>query len=156
MFLAYYCLWLILNGRLTWEIAIIGLPVAGAVWFFAMKTLDLTPGREMRLIRSFPKIVGYLVFLLREVIRSALHVMKLIWRPDPVRPQLISFRPDLGTDIGRTVLADSITLTPGTITVFLEDGSFTVHALDISTGDGIDDPDNSMTKHVSRLEHKRQ
>ena len=156
MFLAYYCLWLILNGRLTWEIALIGLPVAGAVWFFALKTLDLTPKREMRLLRSFPRIITYIAYLLREVIHSALRVMKLIWRPGKVRPQLIRFTPDLRTGIGRTVLADSITLTPGTITVYLEDGSLTVHALDVSTGEGVDDPDNSMTKHVSRLEREQQ
>ena len=152
MFLIYYLFWLILNGRLTAEIALIGVPVAGVVWFFTAKTLGLTPHRELVLLRKVPHILGYLAYLLKEVICSAWRVMRLIWRREPVNPRLIRFSPELRTDIGRTVLADSITLTPGTITVLLQDGSLTVHALDSVTAEGTDDPENEMTRRVGKLE----
>lgn len=152
MFLIYYGLWLIFNGRFTLEIALIGLPVVGAVWFFALRTLGLTPKKELSLLRRAPRLLGYLFFLLKEVILAALHVMKLIWRREPVRPRLIRFRPELESDIGKTALADSITLTPGTITVLLEDGTLTVHALDASAAEGTDSPDNPMTRRLRVLE----
>ena len=67
-------------------------------------------------------------------------VIQLIVSPtlEP-RPVIIRFRTDLKTRTARVILANSITLTPGTITVSIEDDELTVHCLDRSMAEGMDD-----------------
>ena len=66
--------------------------------------------------------------------------MRLILSPSlEVEPQLRSFRTPLTSPTARAVLADSITLTPGTITVTLEGDEYLIHSLDKSLMDGIED-----------------
>ena len=56
-----------------------------------------------------------------------------------MEPALVTFPADLKTAAGRSALANAITLTPGTITVQLEDNVYTVHCLDESLAEGIDE-----------------
>ncbi|MCD8327405.1 MAG: Na+/H+ antiporter subunit E [Lachnospiraceae bacterium] len=62
-------------------------------------------------------------------------ILNLYQKPEPV---LVTFHSSLKTDMARAVLANSITLTPGTITVNLEEDEFTVHCLDRSMAQGLD------------------
>ena len=50
----------------------------------------------------------------------------------------MTFQPDIHTQMGRASLANSITLTPGTITVLLDDNTYTVHCLDETLAEGMD------------------
>ena len=75
-----------------------------------------------------------------EIIKANLVVCKMILKPDFVpEPQLVQFDVDLKKNRHLVALANSITLTPGTITVDLHDNHFLVHALDASLVDGLDD-----------------
>lgn len=70
-------------------------------------------------------------WFLGQIFSANLHVAYLALSPKmPVDPQIIRFRTKLETDISWVALANSITLTPGTITVDIRDGEFFVHALD--------------------------
>ena len=55
-----------------------------------------------------------------------------------MEPVLVSFSSDMKTDLGKAFLANAITLTPGTITVMLENSEFVVHCLDKSLAAGMD------------------
>ena len=75
-----------------------------------------------------------------EIIKANMTVCKMILKPDFVpEPQLVKFDVDLKKNRHLVALANSITLTPGTITVELEENHFLVHALDASLVDGLDD-----------------
>ena len=68
----------------------------------------------------------------------------------PVRPQLIRVQATQNTDVGRAIFANSITLTPGTVSLDVRDGTILVHALDDSTAAGLSD--GEMDRRVTVLE----
>ncbi|PHR59163.1 MAG: cation:proton antiporter [Robiginitomaculum sp.] len=76
------------------------------------------------------KTLGYFVWLFKEIGKANMIVVKAVLNPDmKISPSMISVDMKQSTDLGRTVFANSITLTPGTISVELEDGQIKVHAL---------------------------
>lgn len=84
-----------------------------------------------RAIRSFVFFLGYLPWILRQIALANLDVAKRVLDPSmPIDPRIISFQSTLKSDIAKTTLANSITLTPGTITVDIDpDGTFYVHSI---------------------------
>lgn len=131
MFLVLFAFWLLLNGQWTTEIALVGLVLSGLIYLFLCRFVGYSPRKELRLLRRVPGAMAYCAYLLGQIFLSAWSVIRLIWSPKLiVEPQLTSFEPQLHTDAGRVVMANSITLTPGTITVDVEDGRFLVHCLD--------------------------
>lgn len=152
MLIVYLALWFIFNERVTLELALAGLIVCGLVDLFSWKILGgvkrKRPNILFRLIRG-----GALYFLnlLIQIFRCNAAVIRLILSPTlEVEPELHTFRTRLKTDAARVALANSITLTPGTITCSLEDDVFCVHALDTSLGEGIENSD--FEKRLQELE----
>lgn len=95
--------------------------------------------------------LGYLIYLLIEVVKSNLHVARVILDPKlPVSPCLVRVVATQKTDLGRVVFANSITLTPGTLTLDLRDGEVLVHALTQEAADGL--LEGHMDARVSSLE----
>lgn len=140
MFIVLFVLWLILNGRITLEIAIFGAVICGALYLFLYKFMEYSPKRELVIVRCTGKILKYVVFLVVEVIKAALAVSKLVLEFDrEPEPVLVRFKTGIRTQTGQTVLANSITLTPGTITADLEEGNYIVHSLDREYAVGIHD-----------------
>ncbi len=68
-------------------------------------------------------------WLLYQVVVANLHVVYLILTPSQIHPQIVRFRTTLTSELARTTLGNSITLTPGTVTLDVEDDEFVVHAL---------------------------
>lgn len=82
----------------------------------------------------------YLLWLIWQVVLSNLHVLKLALSfrgGEEIRPRIVRFRTKLKTDFGKYTLANSITLTPGTVTVRIEGEVFTVHAISQFAADGL-------------------
>jgi multicomponent Na+:H+ antiporter subunit E len=133
-------LWVIFNGRITWEIVWIGLLVTAALYWFCVKFLSYSLKKELRVLRMIPSGLSYLALLLYEIGKATFAVMRIVVNPKfDVKPQLITFHTPLKTTIAQTILANSITLTPGTISVFAEGNKLTVHCLDRSLAEGIED-----------------
>ena len=151
MFLFLLLLWLVFNGRFTVEIFLVGAAASGALTFMWHKLFRIrccmllpSPGKVLRGLRYF----GALVL---EIIRCNLQVIRLILHPgEEIRPQLVTFRTGLKTDAHKVVLANSITLTPGTITVGLEKDQLLVHGLDASFLEGIESCD--LAKRLEKME----
>ena len=137
LLLFLYALWIAFNARVTADVALAGIPAAALVYLFCLKCMGLSVRKDFLLLRRLPALLSFLASLLRRVILSALRVMRLIWTPRTVEPQLLRYDPGLRTSAGRILWADSITLTPGTITVVLESGGFAIHCLDVTTGEGL-------------------
>ena len=72
-----------------------------------------------------------------QIVLANLHVVYLICRPDHIRPQVVRFKTRLRSDFAKVTLGNSITLTPGTITMDIVDDEFVVHAISDKVADGL-------------------
>lgn len=90
-------------------------------------------GREIPVFTfsvSWPRFFAYLPWLLGQIFIASVQIAYVIVHPRlPISPVVIRFDTRLRGDLARTTLGNSITLTPGTITLDVEGGEFTVHAL---------------------------
>ena len=140
MYLLLFFFWIILNGRLTVEIVALGLIFAALVYAFVWKFMGLTWEREKSFWKHFLWGVQYIAILLKEIAVANFVVLKIVLSPKKkVHPVIVSFDAPLKNHILQAILADSITLTPGTITVRLYEEKFEVHCLDESMAEGIND-----------------
>jgi len=79
------------------------------------------------------------VILIVEILKANRQVLHFIVSPQyQVEPQIVHFTSGLKSEFARVVLANSITLTPGTITVSLEGSEFYVHCLDREFAEGME------------------
>ena len=140
MFVAFLILWVVFNGRLTWEIVVFGAAISATLTFFCYRFLDMSPRKELRFLRRLPGLLAYAFTLLKEIVKSNAALIRIVYHQKrEIKPQLVSFDTPLKGRADRALLADSITLTPGTITALCEDGRMTVHCLDATFSEGIDD-----------------
>ena len=139
MYLLYFLLWVIFNGNFTLEIAIFGIIIAAVLFAFTCKFTDYSISKEKQLIRNAFRILHYIVVLVIEIVKANLAVIRFILsEKEEIEPALVTFQADLHTQMGRAALANAITLTPGTITVLLDDNTYTVHCLDETLAEGMD------------------
>ena len=104
--------------------------------------------RDIAVMKKLPLMFQYILILIIEVLKANRQVLHFIMTPKyQVEPQIVHFTSNLKTETARVILANSITLTPGTITVAMEEDELTVHALDVSLVKGIDD---SVFVHMLR------
>lgn len=139
MYVAFLLLWIIFNGRITFEILLIGLFLCTLLFVFCCKFMGYSVKRDIRLLRRLPLAFQYAVILIIEILKANRQVLYFITTPRyQVEPQIVHFTSSLKTQIGRVILANSITLTPGTITVGLEGNEFYVHCLDKEFAEGME------------------
>lgn len=139
MFLALLIIWFIFAGSLTVTNLIYGVVVSGLLTLFCTKFMGYSTKRFIGALGKAGRFFAYLLFLLKEIFVSNIAVLKLIYRGKEPEPRLVRFKSGLKTEGANVLVANSITLTPGTFTVFLEGDDFTVHGLDKSLTDGIED-----------------
>ena len=135
-----FLLWVVLNGRITAEIAAFGLLVTALVYFLMIRVFHWTLKRDLLLLRSIPIFLVYLLNLIREAAVAAVKVALLAASPKGrPEPRIIEFDSGLGSRALNVILANSITLTPGTITVRQEGNRFIVHTLRAEYADHMED-----------------
>jgi multicomponent Na+:H+ antiporter subunit E len=125
--------------------------IAGAIYWAMCKFLDYSPKNDWFVAKNIIWILTYFVVLIIEIFKSAIAVYKRVYsRKIEIQPQIIFFDVDIESEFLRFVLANSITLTPGTITAELEDDYYTIHCVDQSFAEGIET--SSFVKILERLE----
>ena len=140
MYLLYFLLWIIYNGNITLEICVLGLIISAVIFAFTCKFADYSVRKELRIYKKALKFLQYIFTLLLEIIKANFGVIHMILtQKEEIEPVLVTFQSDVETPTGRAFLANAITLTPGTITVSLEENEYTVHCLDESMAEGLDD-----------------
>lgn len=153
MFLLFFFVWLVFNGRITVEIVVLGMAVALAVFAFFCKFMDYSVRKEMILYKRAVFFFVYLYLLLKEIVKANLAVTHMILtQKEIMEPVIVKFKTSLESDTAKVMLANSITLTPGTITVSMEEDEFIVHCLDKSLAEGIEDSD--FVKMLEKMEGK--
>lgn len=155
MYIILFLFWVILNGKFNLEIALFGLVISAALFWFICKFMNYSIEWEMHVLKAFWGIVSYVFFLAVEIIKANLAVVHVILQFDSEpEPMMAEFTADLETTTGRVLLANSITLTPGTITVELEDDSYLVHGLEPEYLEGIHESD--FVRRIKKLEAKAE
>ena len=138
MFVVLFILWVLFNGKLNWEIAIFGVVLSAAVYAFSCAFLGYSWKGDLKAVRRLPACVKYLWLVVKEVVKSNIALIRAVYsRGEEVHPKLVAFQTPLRGQY-KSVLADSITLTPGTISVISEDDRLVVHCLDTAFAEDIE------------------
>ena len=139
MWLFLFLLWIVLNGRVTVELVIFGVVIATAVTVFADRVIGYKSATDKLILRNLPIFFLYILNLIREIIVSAFAMAGMVYSAEPPKPVIIEFHSGFDTRLQNVLLANSITLTPGTITIFQEGDYFVIHCLKRAFGEGIED-----------------
>ena len=127
--LSLFLFWLLLSGMFVPFLLAAGVGSAIAVLLFTRR-LDIIAAEAEPTYLNWFKFAAYGPWLIKEIMVAAWDVSKRILNPRlPISPTLVEFSPSQTTDTGLVIHANSITLTPGTISVEVEPGRFLVHAL---------------------------
>lgn len=151
MYFIFLLFWILLNGKLNVEILCFGVVISFAVYAFCWKFLGYSPRKDLLFARILGYAAAYAVLLIAEIVKANIGVLREIYtEKTEVEPCIVQFTSPFQSDIYNVILADSITLTPGTITVDLNGQEFTVHCLDKSMSEGLDS--SSFVRLLSKIE----
>lgn len=151
MFILFFLLWVIFNGSCTLEICIFGIVIAAVLFAFICRFMDYSPKKEVLFYKKAFLFIRYSFVLVKEIVKANFDVIHMILsQREEIQPKLVTFRSDLKTATGKAFLANAITLTPGTITVSLEQDQYTVHCLDESLAEGMND--SVFVEYIKKLE----
>jgi len=124
-----FAFWFLMSGQLLPILLILGVVSSLLV---ARWSHDLLIGRVDKmpdLSRGF-RIIAFLPWLFWQIVLSNIYVIYLVLHPKmPIEPTIVRFKNNLKTDLGIVILANSITLTPGTITIEGNHNEFVVHSI---------------------------
>ncbi len=122
-------LWLLLSGHYTGLLLTLGLLSVCLVLYIAYK-MDVADREGLPFHIRLSRFVTYWIWLTREIIVSNLDVCYRVLHPKlPISPTVIKIPCSQSEDLGRVIFANSITLTPGTVTLEVDDSGVEVHAL---------------------------
>ena len=140
-------LWLLLSGHYTQLLLWFGALSCGFVVFMAWKS-DVLNG-DIRPENIFFKVPTYWFWLVKEILKSNIATGKAIWTND-YDPEIFKVKASQKSENGLANYANSITLTPGTVTVLIEGNSFVVHALTKEMADDV--RSGAMDDKITKLE----
>lgn len=144
-----YGLWLLLSGHPEPLLLVLGLCSTALVVLIALR-MDVIDHESHPLHLTF-KLPAYWVWLAWEIIKANLSVSRIVLTPGlPISPTVVRVNASQKSELGQVIYANSITLTPGTVSMRLEDGRIEVHALTASMARDLEGGD--MDRRVSRLE----
>jgi len=149
-FIVLICLWVILSGKFDLFHMSLGL-ISCAIVSIISGDLLFPESRTRGFFRHGMRVIGYVPWLLYQVVLANLHVLYLVFHPrmmDLIDPQIIRFDSTLKKELSLVTFANSITLTPGTITMYVSvNGAFQVHAIDKKSGEPLP---GEMEKRIAR------
>ncbi len=150
-FLVMFAMWLIFSGK--FDLFHMGLgAISCLIVAFMSSDLLITNTTFATIPTLWVRFLLYFPWLLWQIVLSNLHVLKLVYSRDlleRINPQMVHFRTKLKNDMAQVTFANSITLTPGTITVGLSVyGDYSVHAIDDTTAGGLPGDMETKSGHI--------
>ncbi len=127
LFATLLLFWLLLSGSLAIELVVIGVLIAGLVALTLSANLSYLSGYRFT-AASAAATLAYIAYFLKELIKANLAMATLVLKPSlPVRPAIVRVRTGLKNPVARLLLANSITLTPGTLSVEMKGEWLYIH-----------------------------
>ena len=145
VFAGCLALWFLLSGHVAPLDVALGVAASALVAWVNRRDEGLSD-----LLIWSPRLLAYLPWLFREIWIANVQVVKLVLDPRlPIDPVIVRVPTRYATDLARTALANSITLTPGTVTVDVEGETLVVHAITRAGGDDL--LGGAMARRVGRV-----
>jgi len=132
-----FAFWLLLSGKFDAFHLTLGIicSLLVAYLFHDLLFANVRVG-DMKIVVT--RFLAYIPWLFCQIALSNIHVASLVIRRKmPIDPQVVMFKTKLETDVSQVTLANSITLTPGTVTMDIQEGIYYVHALSQKAADGL-------------------
>ena len=147
-FLMLFLFWFLLSGHTTPMLLSFGVASCLlAVWVAIRMNTSDEEGHPGYLVRT---TLFYWPWLVWEIIKANIDVIKIILKRDmPISPTVVTVEAPQDSALGQVIYANSITLTPGTVTVDMDHGKLTVHALTIEGAKALED--GEMSRRVSKV-----
>jgi multicomponent Na+:H+ antiporter subunit E len=134
-FAALLFFWILLNGTLAPDTLLVGVVASFAIVWFLRESMSFL--NEFRATpQAFIAAFNYIGYFLKELVKSNIALARVVLSPDlPINPGIVKVRTRLKSKMGRLLLANSITLTPGTLTVEIEGEYLYIHWVNIESDD---------------------
>ena len=150
LFFILFSLWLLMSGHYNVLIVSLGI-ISCAFCVYVAKRGKLIDDEGLPIF-FIPRLLNYLIWLFKEILKSNLSTAKVIINGQ-VEPETFTVKTSQVTDVAKVTYANSITLTPGTVTTKIQKGVFEVHALNSDFGKDV--RTNEMDKKVTWLEGRK-
>jgi multicomponent Na+:H+ antiporter subunit E len=154
-FIAYpflLLLWVVLSGQMdAFHLSLGAISCAIVAWLTTVFLKDREAQSSALSVSVYLRLPGYLLWLMKEIVLANFHVFYLALWPGGMRhvqPELVTFKVRLKGEWARYVLANSITLTPGTVTVRATGNELIVHSISRTTTEGLK---GDMEQRIARL-----
>jgi len=150
LFLILLSLWLLMSGHYSILIISLGI-ISCAFCVYVAKRGKLIDDEGLPTF-FIPRLLNYLMWLFKEILKSNVITAKVIIN-GKVEPEIFTVKSSQVTDVAKVTYANSITLTPGTVTTKIQKDVFEVHALNSDFGNDV--RTNEMDKKVTWLEGRK-
>jgi multicomponent Na+:H+ antiporter subunit E len=124
-----FIFWIVVSSSIDVPHLLIGVLAALLIGYFSSDFL-IQSEREIRYFKALPHFLFFIALLIIEILKANIQVARLVLDPSlPISPSIVKFKTKLRKDTSKATLANSITLTPGTLTIDIKGDTFYVHTL---------------------------
>ena len=147
LFLVLMGFWLLLSGQFDKTFLVVSGIVSCLLAVYCCHRLKLM-NENYQPVESLPRFITYLPWLIGQIILASLDVTRRSWgASSAIQPRFVKVPVKIDHPLAKTLLANSISLTPGTVTVDVEKDHYLIHALTDEAEEGV--LDGSMEKRIS-------
>jgi multicomponent Na+:H+ antiporter subunit E len=151
LFVALFLFWVVLSPKIDIASVVLGLIVAVLITLFNSEMIINREERPISFFRNIFNFTSYLLTLIIEIVKSNIEVAKIVLSPSlPINPHFVRVPVKARKEIFKVMYGNSITLTPGTLTVEITDDEYIVHALTDSAAKGLNN--SKMEKKILKIE----
>ena len=148
-----FLLWIVFNERMTTDVLIAGVIVVVLLSIVLNKVGLWKLENDTKAIKNIGRIIVFYFRLVAEVIKANFHMIALVLSSNPeerISPKIVKHNNKLRTDTGKVALANTVTLTPGTVTVDVSDDYILVHTIDEHARSGL--KQSVLEKQIEEME----
>ncbi len=135
----YVLFWLILSQNFSFERIVVGVVVCAIIFVFNKEFLNNHRNNSSISISNVKYLLLYITVLIKEIFKSNFHVAKIVLSPKiNISTSIITTNIKLKSELNKTILANSITLTPGTLTLDMTEDKLVIHCLDLKAVESVE------------------
>ncbi len=149
-----FMFWLVLSPGFTLQTVVFGLVISGLVMFYSREILFSAEEMPLYRLSNLINMGKFTGVLLVEIVKANIDVAKIVLNPKlPIEPEFIRVPTSIQNDVNKVIFGNSVTLTPGTLTVDIDESDFIIHALTKEAAQAMED--SFIEEWINRQEEKR-